>query len=57
MAIGRSQISMIPAAILASVPCSARAMARPAAPRTVRIEVLDTPSRLSAVTMAKMKMP
>ncbi|MNL86208.1 hypothetical protein D3C87_2148260 [compost metagenome] len=57
MAMGRSQISMIPAAILASVPWSAKAMARPAAPSTVMIEAVETPSRLNAVTTAKMTMP
>jgi hypothetical protein len=43
-AMGRSQINMMPAAMLASVPCSARATARPAAPSTARIDVLATPT-------------
>ena len=48
---GRSTSSMMPAAMLDSVPCSARPMARPAAPSAAMMDVVFTPNCASTVTM------
>jgi hypothetical protein len=47
---GRSQMIITPAAIFDSVPCSASAIASPAAPRTARIEAVCTPNCPSTTT-------
>ena len=46
----------MPAAILPSAPCTARPMARDAAPSTARIEVVCTPSCCSTATRPKVMM-
>ena len=49
---GRKMIIITPAATFDRVPCSARPMARPAAPMTATIEVVWMPNVLSTTTTA-----
>ena len=52
---GRKIISITPEATWLKVPCRARPMARPAAPRAARIEAVWTPSWASAATVTKIR--
>src|SRR5690606_20556648 len=52
---GRSMSTMMPAATLARVPCSARPIARPAAPSSATMLVVCTPKRLSTATSVNAK--
>ena len=53
---GRRNNSITPAAMLASVPCRARPMARPAAPITAMMLVVCTPNWARAAMTTKIRM-
>ena len=53
---GRRNSSISPAATFDNVPCSARPMARPAAPRTAIIDVVSTPKLPSVTTTVSVRM-